>query len=108
MNINYSLYIQNTTTKQIYGELPHGLMVRMSILKAKSMLKPDCAILNALGKHFNYEVAVGMNGVVWLRGENPVQMIVIRNALLNSEHLSSDVQITAMVDKLATLAKKLV
>lgn len=49
------------------------------------MLKKDCVILNSLGKHFAYEVAVGMNGATWLRAASPIESIVIRNAILNAQ-----------------------
>lgn len=96
-----------TTGETIYGELPQGLLIRVSILKAKNMLKPDCAILNALGRHYCFECAVGMNGAIWVRSNDLVDLIVIRNAILNSEFLDDDAQIIAMVDKLIQLSKGL-
>ena len=70
------------------------------------MLLPDCVALNALGKHFAFEVAVGINGVVWLRGVTDIETIVIRNAVRNSI-LLSEAQTVAMVDSLAVMSKKL-
>jgi exosome complex component RRP40 len=96
-----------TTGETIYGELPQGLLIRVSILKAKSMLKPDCAILNALGRHYCFECAIGMNGAIWVRSNDIVDLIVIRNAILNSEYLDDEAQIIAMVEKLTQLSKRL-
>jgi exosome complex component RRP40 len=89
----------------VYGKLCNGVVVKMSIGKAKSMLLPDCVVLNTLGRHFSYEVAVGMNGAVWIRAPDIITTIIIRNALLNSEFLD-DHQIEAMVDELAKQSKE--
>ena len=35
---------------QIYGELVEGLTAKVAPLQAKSLLKPDCPILNLLGR----------------------------------------------------------
>lgn len=96
-----------TTGETIYGELPQGLLIRVSILKAKSMLKPDCAVLNALGSYYCFETAIGMNGAIWVRSANLVDLIVIRNSILNAEYLEDDAQVIAMVAKLAELSKGL-
>lgn len=58
-------------------------------------------------RHLVFEVAVGINGCVWLRapGGN-LEMVLIRNAILNSETLD-DVQIEAMVEQLVAMASKM-
>lgn len=89
----------------VYGNLCSGVVVKISIARAKSMLLPDCVLLNALGRHFAYEVAVGMNGAVWIRAPDIITTIIIRNAVLNSEFLD-DHQIEAMVDELAKQGKE--
>lgn len=88
----------------VYGELPEGLLVRISLGQSRSMLKPDSIVLNALGKHFAYEVAVGMNGATWLQAASPIESVVIRNAILNAQ-LLNDLETEAMVDLLAQRAK---
>lgn len=82
------------------------MVLRIATEKSKQMLLPDCTVLNALGKYFAFEVAVGVNGAIWFRGVSDVETVVIRNAILNSE-LLDEAQTIAMVDKLAVLAKKL-
>eukprot|EP01039_Chlorochromonas_danica_P005903 gene5904-6499_t len=92
----------------VYGQLPQGLIVRLPLPMARHLLRPDCAVVNALGRYLAYELAVGMNGAVWMRsaGENQDQEeILLRNALLNAETLT-DIQAEAMVDQLFLLASK--
>jgi hypothetical protein len=46
-----------------------------------------------------------MNGVLWVRASNLIHTIVIRNAIMNADRLADEVQIMAMVDRLALIAK---
>jgi len=62
-------------------------------------------ILQALGKHFPYEVAAGMNGRIWVNSNTIENTVLITNAILNSE-LLNQAQIDLVVQKLAQRAKK--
>ena len=93
-----------STGETVYGGLNEGLVVKLPVGTARAMLLPDCVVLNALGKHYAYEVAVGMNGAIWLKAAEVMETIVIRNVLLNSVMLD-DVQIEAMVETLAMRTK---
>lgn len=57
-------------------------------------------------RHLSFEVAIGLNGVVWLRsnGNRCIDMVVIRNALLSGESLDT-AQSIALVDELVKLSK---
>jgi len=93
-----------TTGETIYGPLSDGLIVNVSITHARSLLHPENVLLNALSRHFIFEVAIGVNGCIWFRavGANRcVDMVVIRNSILNAQQLNDDAQIIAMVDQLA-------
>lgn len=86
---------------QVYGELPEGLLIVLSVGKARNMLLPDCVVLNSLGKHFTFEAAIGMNGAVWIKSSGILESIIIRNAILNSQYLN-DIEIEAMIDVIAS------
>lgn len=91
----------------IYGSLAAGLVLQVSTGYAKKLLKPDNVCLNALGKAFVYEAAIGMNGVVWIRSpSSPLELIVIRNAILNAEQLESDLHVQVMVEQLIELSSR--
>eukprot|EP00603_Paraphysomonas_imperforata_P013059 CAMPEP_0114459496 /NCGR_PEP_ID=MMETSP0104-20121206/5239_1 /TAXON_ID=37642 ORGANISM="Paraphysomonas imperforata, Strain PA2" /NCGR_SAMPLE_ID=MMETSP0104 /ASSEMBLY_ACC=CAM_ASM_000202 /LENGTH=209 /DNA_ID=CAMNT_0001632137 /DNA_START=168 /DNA_END=797 /DNA_ORIENTATION=- len=81
----------------IYGELMEGLTVRVRPLQAKKLLKPDCTVLNVLGRHLAFEVAIGMNGMLWVQATDVEDCIIIRNAIINSLELDA-FQTEAMVE----------
>eukprot|EP01038_Epipyxis_sp_PR26KG_P016255 gene16255-22137_t len=95
-----------TTGETVYGELVQGLLVHVSSVTIKTLLQPDCPVLTNLAKYFAFEVSVGMNGCVWLRGMSIMETIIIRNAILNSEILLDPLEIMVMVEKLVKIAKK--
>jgi len=83
----------------LYGELRGGLLVKVSSATARGLLHPKSAVLTRLGAKLSFEVAVGINGVVWVRAADVVDMVVIRNALLHCQGLSAT-NAAAMVDAL--------
>jgi len=95
-----------STGEAVYGVLSAGLVVRVSLGYARRLLQPDNILLSELGKHLCFEVAIGMNGVIWLRanGNSYIDMIVIRNALLSAEELDA-AQTIALVEELVKLSK---
>ena len=56
-------------------------------------------VLNALGRRTPFEIAVGMNGRVWVKCADVTQTIVIANAIASSENLLKT-QIEPMVARL--------
>lgn len=85
-----------------FGKLAGGkesVMARCSPPFAKKLLERDAPVLHALAKHVAYEVAVGLNGVIWVRSGNTLDTIIAANAIENSEHLEDD-QIQTMVDQI--------
>ena len=68
-----------------------------------SLVQPDCAVLECLGRRIPFEVAVGYNGLLWVRAKTEAHMIIVANALTNSEHLEGE-QTEAMVHALAQSA----
>lgn len=115
----------------MYGGLGEdGLLVKLdAVSDAASLLAPDSLLLNALGRYaterpsesyiliiftyfdqnrkFQFEVAIGMNGVVWLRAPSMAHTVAVRNALLNMDKLTDEFQVEAMVERLAAVASSL-
>ena len=56
-----------TTGQTVYGELRGGTLVTVGLAHARRLLQPDCALLATFGESIPFEVAIGMNGLVWLR-----------------------------------------
>eukprot|EP00743_Colponemidia_sp_Colp-15_P004534 GILK01004888.1.p1 GENE.GILK01004888.1~~GILK01004888.1.p1 ORF type:complete len:243 (-),score=21.17 GILK01004888.1:84-812(-) len=88
-----------------FGPLVGGYLFQCSVYLARILLDPDCAVLEALGRAFPFEVAVGVNGRVWVNSANPLHTIVISNAILNSETFTR-AEIEVMVHKLVSAVKQ--
>ncbi|KAI0495769.1 hypothetical protein KFK09_022072 [Dendrobium nobile] len=83
-----------------FGPLKEGYMFDTSTGLARMLLSsPTCPILEALGRKLSYEIAVGLNGRVWVNASSPSTVILVSNAIMRSEFLS-DVQQKILVEKL--------
>lgn len=71
-----------------FGELAGGTLLRTSLAHARALLAPECAVLRALGELLPYEVAVGLNGRVWVKAACPAHTILVANAIANAELLA--------------------
>jgi len=91
--------------KEGFGPLVDGFMFQCHTGLARDCLAEDSHILHELGKHFPYEVAVGINGRIWVNSTSPFNTILIANAIQNSAYMAPE-QISQMVNSLATAQKK--
>uniref|UniRef100_A0A5B6YY05 Ribosomal RNA-processing protein 40 n=1 Tax=Davidia involucrata TaxID=16924 RepID=A0A5B6YY05_DAVIN len=83
-----------------FGPLRDGYMFESSTSLSRMLLSsPTCPVLEALGKKLSFEIAVGLNGRVWVNAASPSTVILVSNAIMNSESLSG-VQQKIMVEKL--------
>lgn len=87
------------TGQSLFGELKEGYGFDCSMSLARTLLDEECWVLQCLGKYIPFELAIGVNGKVWLNSGSPVHTVLISNAILNSEHMS-DRLIEKMVAKL--------
>lgn len=55
------------TGQSVYGELKDGHLVTVGLAHARRLLNPACAFLTRLGATIPFEVAVGVNGLVYVR-----------------------------------------
>ncbi len=60
----------------------------------------DCTVLAALGDYVAFETAIGMNGRIWIHANAERDIILVANAIRNSEHLHQEAEIRAMVKAL--------
>ena len=75
---------------QGYGQLEGGILIKCSISLCRSLLSPDCPVLKYLGKKIPYEIAVGMNGRVWINSQSCKHTILVANTIQRAESLSDD------------------
>jgi exosome complex component RRP40 len=89
------------TGQSVYGELKEGNLCTISLGHARRLLHPTCALLTRLGGSIPFEVAVGVNGLVYVRATSTRHTTIICNAIERSEKLNED-ECVAFVDKLLT------
>ncbi|TFK40737.1 exosome complex exonuclease RRP40 [Crucibulum laeve] len=64
-----------------FGELKGGFVVRCSLKMSRDLLDPSHFLLPLLGGRFPLEVAVGMNGRVWISAKEVKQTIAIARCI---------------------------
>ncbi|KAI9203301.1 uncharacterized protein BJ171DRAFT_443542 [Polychytrium aggregatum] len=73
-----------------YGEVKDGFSFNCSLALARNLLKAENAVLSALGERIPFEIAVGMNGRVWVNAGSSRHIVLVVNAIKNSEHVSPE------------------
>jgi exosome complex component RRP40 len=63
------------------------------------LLDDNCTVLRCLGRALPFELAIGVNGRVWVHSAGVTQTIVISNAILNSHQMPPHL-VEMMVNKL--------
>ncbi|KAJ8306634.1 hypothetical protein KUTeg_017179 [Tegillarca granosa] len=76
-----------------------GYMFQTSLNLVQKILNPDCVLLKLLGKRLSFEVAIGMNGRLWIKARSVSETIAIANAISASEYMSNE-QIKEMCKRL--------
>ena len=85
-----------------FGKLESGpacVVARVSPTFSRRLLSKDAPVFSALARHLKFEVAIGLNGAVWIRAASTLDTIIAKNAIENAEHLEAD-QIPPMVDQI--------
>mmetsp|Transcript_48475 Transcript_48475/g.71858 ORF Transcript_48475/g.71858 Transcript_48475/m.71858 type:complete len:282 (+) Transcript_48475:153-998(+) len=78
------------TEEGTYGEIKGGCSIRISLGLSRELIHPRNIVLNALGKTLPFEVAIGVNGVLWVHSNEPSHTILIMNAVKNSEVMTPE------------------
>ncbi|KAK2587971.1 hypothetical protein KPH14_004052 [Odynerus spinipes] len=63
-----------------------GMLFTCSLSLVRKLLNPDCPLFNMLAKNQAYEIAIGMNGRIWIKTKSVQQTIAIVNAILAAEY----------------------
>uniref|UniRef100_A0ACD5VJU8 Uncharacterized protein n=1 Tax=Avena sativa TaxID=4498 RepID=A0ACD5VJU8_AVESA len=83
-----------------FGQLKSGYTFEISTGLARMLLSsPTCPLLEALGKKLSFEIAVGLNGRVWVNAPSPSNVILVSEAIKKSESFNR-IQQRSMVEKL--------
>lgn len=58
-----------------------GTLIGLSIDTVRVLLSPMCDLLERLGQAYRYEIALGMNGRVWINSSEPATVVAVANEL---------------------------
>lgn len=67
-----------------------GFIFTCSLNMIRKILNPQCTLLKLLGNKIPCDVALGMNGKIWLKTKSVKETIGIGNAMLAAEHLTNE------------------
>ncbi|GAB0091114.1 Exosome complex component RRP40 [Sergentomyia squamirostris] len=77
--------------KDRFGVLPtEGFVFEASINLCRKMLDERHPLTKALAKEYRYELAIGVNGRIWVKGHNLRQTIGLSHAILGVEQIPKD------------------
>ncbi|XP_015510337.1 exosome complex component RRP40 isoform X1 [Neodiprion lecontei] len=65
---------------------PDGMLFDCSLSLARKLLHPSCQLLTLLAKEQAYEIAIGMNGKIWMKARSVHETIAACNAILAAEN----------------------
>lgn len=88
--------------KEKLGVLNEGFVFNVSLNLVRRILSRNCPLLRRLKKEFNFELAAGMNGRMWIKGRNSKETIGVANAILASEFVPYD-QIDNMCNSIGNI-----
>ena len=79
-----------------------GFMFSVPLNLVRKLLSPDCNLLTKLGEVAPFEVAVGVNGRVWLRARSVKETMLLVQAVTSAEYMTNT-EISSMCDKLGDI-----
>nr|CAH0113685.1 unnamed protein product [Daphnia galeata] len=67
-----------------------GFLFTVPLHHIRKLLNPECTLLKSLGKALSFEIAVGMNGKIWIKAKSVKQTIALARAISISEHMNKE------------------
>lgn len=74
-------------------------VIQVPVHTTRTLLDPDCKLLPIMGKKHRFEIAVGMNGRIWISSKTPENVIYISNLISQSSEAGSE-EMTQLCDDL--------
>lgn len=94
--------VDSSGKKEKLGVLSDGFVFNASLNLVRRILSRNCPLLKRLKKEFNFELAAGMNGRIWIKGRSPKETLGIANAILASAFIPYD-QIDSMCNTIGNI-----
>lgn len=77
------------TATTINPTAENSMLFFTSCSHTATLQRSTSPILMALGKHFSFEIAVGVNGRFFVQTSSPLQTITLGNAIIISEKMNA-------------------
>lgn len=87
-----------TSSEKVLGELRDGIVIEVPIAFAHSMLSRDSPVLQLLGSRIPFEIAVGLNGRVWVRAASNTLSMRAANCITAAAMGKDPAVLQAIVD----------
>ena len=79
-----------------------GFMFTVPLNLVRKLLSPECNLLTKLGECAPFEIAVGVNGRVWLRARSVKETMLLVQGVSSAEYMTNQ-EIARMCDKLSDI-----
>lgn len=83
-------YKENQSSTMVFTALIFQICDPELLRYASRILSPSCILLKTIGNSLPYEVAVGLNGRIWVKGRSTVETIALSNAICSAEFMTND------------------
>ncbi|KIK57246.1 hypothetical protein GYMLUDRAFT_75747 [Collybiopsis luxurians FD-317 M1] len=91
-----------------FGELKGGFVIRCSLRMCRQLLDPNHFLLTLLGSLFPLEIAVGLNGRVWVNSQDAKRIIAITQAIEAADPDGTGMDKESITTLLGDLDRKLI
>eukprot|EP00760_Papus_ankaliazontas_P005778 PhM_4_TR12760/c0_g1_i1/m.16075/K03681/RRP40, EXOSC3; exosome complex component RRP40 len=78
------------TGESDFGQLKNGHVCTVPPQYARELLKTDSYVLQALSTRVSFELAIGVNGRVWVNAEKPKHILAIAHVIVASQNETND------------------
>ena len=78
------------TGEAFFGPFTNGYTIECSQMLSRSLLEKDNFVLKRLGRELSFEVAAGMNGRVWIKGQDVKDTVFVANMIEQSEKMGME------------------
>merc|ERR1711928_1323 len=69
---------------------PNGFMFTVPLHHIRKILNPKCLLMKNLGKGIPFEVAIGMNGRIWVKAKTMKQTVSVARIICLAEHMDNE------------------
>ena len=82
-NLTQIIYYNFQGKKAGLGELNGGFLFSVPLHSVRKLLSPTSVLLKKLGETIKFEIAIGMNGRIWIRASNAKETIAICKLIID-------------------------